>query len=72
MTNLYDAFRDNLESAIAGYPGTFVSICKKAGYDRRYVRKVLTKAKANPTLLFVECMAGALGVDPLDLLGRSR
>ena len=70
--SLYDTFRRNLADAIALHPGTFQAICDRAGYNRGYVRKVLTNRKVNPTLLFVECMAGALGVDPLDLLGRSR
>ena len=70
--SLYDTFRHNLERAIAAHPGTFVSICTKAGYDCGYVRKVLTSKKVNPTLLFVECMAGALDLDPLDLLGERR
>lgn len=70
--SLYDTFRRNLESAIAAHPSTFVSICTKAGYDCGYVRKVLTSKKVNPTLLFVECMAGALDLDPLDLLGERR
>ena len=68
--SLYDTFRCNLADAIDRHPGTFQAICDRAGYNRGYVRKVLTNKRANPTLLFVECMAGALSIDPLDLLGR--
>ena len=70
MTSLYDTFRSNLENAIAHHPSTFQATCDKAGYNRGYVAKVLTKKRSNPTLLFVECMAGALDVNPLDLLAK--
>lgn len=70
--NPREAFRHNLSIAIADYPDTFQSICDRAGYNRGYVRKVLTSVNSNPTLLFVECMAGALDIDPLDLLGERR
>jgi transcriptional regulator with XRE-family HTH domain len=68
MAGLNAAFRTNLARAIEEHPDKMTAICRRAGYDRNYVRRVVIGARPNPTLLFVECMAGALGVDPLELL----
>lgn len=62
------AFRENLRATIKAHPLPTKAICFKAGYNYAHVRKVISGARANPTLQFVEAMAGALGVDPLDLL----
>lgn len=68
MAGLSAAFRANLRRAIEAHPHTKAAICRKAGYDRGYVRRVITGEKPNPTLLFVECMATALGVSVADML----
>lgn len=62
-------FRENLAAAIDRHPGSFVSLCHRTGYSASYVRRVLNGERVNPTLFFVECVAGALNVDPLKLLG---
>lgn len=67
--NLSSTLRANLTTAIAEYSGSFVLLCSKAGYDPTYVRRILKGEKHNPTLYFIECMAAALGADPLELLG---
>lgn len=68
MAGLNDAFRANLRRAMQAHPDKVGVICRRAGYDAGYVRRVITGARANPTLLFVECMATALGVSVADLL----
>lgn len=68
MTSLNTTFRANLSAAIESHPDKTWVICERAGYDVSYVRRVLSGARPNPTLLFVESMAGALGVEVLDLL----
>ena len=65
---LTKASRTNLRAAIKAHPLPTKAICFKAGYNYAHVRKVISGARANPTLQFVEAMAGALGVDPLDLM----
>lgn len=64
-------FRKNLAAAIDRHPGTFVTLCNRTGYSTSYVRRVLNGERVNPTLFFVECIAGALDVDPLELLGAT-
>lgn len=61
-------FRERLAEAIANYSGSFVGLCNRAGYSTSYVRRVMDGERINPTLSFVECMAGALNIDPLKLL----
>jgi transcriptional regulator with XRE-family HTH domain len=65
---LNNKFRENLRAAMRAHPDKALTICHRAGYDYSYVRKVLSGARPNPTLQFVDSMAGALGLDPLDLL----
>lgn len=68
MIMLGNKFRENLRAAMRAHPDKALTICHRAGYDYSYVRKVLCGARPNPTLLFVESMAGALGRDPVELL----
>lgn len=68
-TTLSVALRKNLTEAIHRHPDSFKTICVKAGYSTSYVRRVLKGEKHNPTLYFVECLAEAVGEDPLKLLG---
>lgn len=53
-------FRANLRSAMRAHPMTAEQIARRAGYAPAYVRKVLA-GRANPTLLFADCMAQAVG-----------
>jgi hypothetical protein len=61
-------FRNALASALDASPETFTAVCKRAGYSTCYVRRILVGAKPNPTLLFVESMAAALDLNPLDMM----
>lgn len=61
------AFRKNLRAAMKASPMLIKDICKKAGYDISYVRKVVGTNQVNPTILFAECMAQAVGVELVDL-----
>ena len=67
---LHEMFRRNLRAAIKASGLTIKVVSYRAGYDYAYVRKVMGGAKSNPTLLFVESMAGAIGVPPQELLLR--
>jgi len=69
---LYETFRHNLRAAIKAHPLPLKAISHKAGYNYSYIRAVMSGKKANPTLLFVESMAGALEVTPQDLLTYSQ
>lgn len=64
---LSDTFRSNLRSAMRSNRLTGAEISRRAGYSYCYVRKVLA-GRQNPTLLFVECMAEAVGEDVARLL----
>ncbi len=66
--SLNATFRVRLAAAIRSHPDKTLAICQRAGYDPSYVSRVLSGARPNPTLLFVESMAGALGVEVWDLL----
>ena len=63
-----ETFRANLRQAMREHPMTQVQICRRAGYNVTYVRKVLC-GRYNPTLLFAECMATAVDKSLVDLLG---
>lgn len=63
------ALRKNLRAAMRDSPLTIREICRKAGYNESYVRKVVGGTRYNPTILFAECMATAAGVSLADLLG---
>lgn len=65
-----DVFRHNLRAAIHAHPMRMTDICKVAGYNETYVRKVLG-GKYNPTLLFAECMATAVNKKITELLERT-
>ncbi len=66
--DLNSIFRINLKAAIKAHPKTKKDICLTAGYSPGYVGHVLSGTKPNPSLYFVACMAGALNIDPLELL----
>lgn len=66
---LHQIFRENLRDAIVRHPATFISICNRSGYSPSYVRRFLDGDRSNPTLFFIECIADAVGAEPLELLG---
>ena len=65
---IFPTFRENLRAAIKAHPLPTKAICFKAGYNYAYVRKVISGAKTNPTLQFVESMANAMDLTAWDLL----
>lgn len=65
---LAETFRQNLRAAINERGLSVSAVSRRAGYNNDYARKVLSGRKTNPTLQFVEAMAGAVGVVPTDLL----
>jgi len=69
MTGMRPAFRERLRIAMRADPRTQAEIAKKAGYGASHIRRVLSGERPNPTLQFVEVMAGTLGCEPAWLLG---
>ena len=65
---LAKVFKENLRAAVKAHPLPTKAICHKAGYNYAYVRKVMSGSRTNPTLQFVESMAGAMGLTAWDLL----
>lgn len=65
---IFSVFRENLRAAIKAHPLSTKAICFKAGYNYAHVRKVMSGAKNNPTLQFVESMANAMDLTAWDLL----
>ena len=65
---IFPIFKENLRAAIKAHPLPPKAICFKAGYNYAYVRKVMSGAKTNPTLQFVESMAQAMDLTAWDLL----
>jgi hypothetical protein len=61
-------FRSRLKAEIASQNRSIRWLSWRSGYSEEYIRRILTGAKSNPSLLFVECLADSLEVDPLDLL----
>lgn len=61
-------FRDNLRAAVKDRKTSIKVVSYKAGYNYGYVRKVMSGCRTNPTIQFVEALAGALNMNPLDLL----
>lgn len=67
---LTETFRANLRAAVKASGQTIKVVSHRAGYDYAYVRKVMSAARTNPTLQFVEALAGALNVQPFELLRK--
>ncbi len=61
-------FRSRLKAEIASQNRSVYWLARRSGYSEEYIRRILTGARTNPSLLFVECMAVSLEMDPLDLL----
>lgn len=68
MTDLRHAFRANLTRAVEASPLKRYMIASRSGYSEIYIRRILNGTQDNPTLLFVHCIAKALGTTPADLL----
>lgn len=60
-------FREAMERRRAEVP--MKCIVAESGYSLDYIRRVIRGDQNNPSLLFVEAMAGALGVSVAWLLG---
>ena len=65
---MYERFRHNLRAALRAHPMPLKVIAHRAQYSESHIRKVLSGSKPNPSLKFVDRLAQALGVDPLELL----
>lgn len=68
---LAEIFSQNLREAARQRNIPIKALSHRAGYDYDYVRRILSGKKTNPTLQLVEALAGAVGVDPIDLLKDS-
>ena len=65
---LASTFSNNLQLAIRRSGKSKASVARKAGYSPSYLDRIINGERPNPSLYFVECMAQAVGVDPLSLL----
>lgn len=65
---IHQTLRTRLREYIDRDPRTLAEIYRHAGYSETHTRRVLTGEKPNPTIAFVAAFAGALGVEPTDLL----
>lgn len=71
--SLGDTFRSNLAYHILRVrrEGMLVKQIEfKSGYNRRYIQRIISGEQSNPTLLFVESMAIALGVPVNDMFAK--
>lgn len=71
--SLGDTFRANLAYHILRVrrEGMLVKQIEfKSGYNRRYIQRIISGEQSNPTLLFVESMAIALGVPVNDMFAK--
>ena len=72
MSELHRTFCERV-AQVAERDGRPLSvIARRAGYHPTYLQATLRGEKHNCTLQYVESIAGALGVDPLWLLGGIR
>ena len=72
MSELHRTFCERV-AQIAERDGLSLSaIARRAGYDPTYLQATVRGKRHNCTLEYVESIAGALGVDPLWLLGGMR
>lgn len=65
---LQETFRANLLAAIRRDGRPIKDIARVSGYSESHVRRMIKGHKPNPSLLVVQCLAEALGVEPSDML----
>lgn len=70
--DLRHTFRANLKRAVEASPERRYMIAYKSGYSAVYIRRVMAGTQDNPTLLFVHCIAKALGTTPAALLEETK
>lgn len=63
MSALNERFRINLVQAVEADGRSLAAIARRSGYDRNYIKRVMTGAKPNPTLQFVQVMNDTFGKD---------
>ena len=61
MTALNERFRNNLIDAVKADGRSLAAIARRSGYDRNYIKRVMTGVRPNPTLQFVQVMSDTLG-----------
>lgn len=66
--SLPSVFCANLRAMVKADPRPMKVIAWRAGYNEKYIRRLMYGIQRNPTLLFVESMAEALGVCPLEMM----
>lgn len=70
MSSLGTTFRQRLREAMAARSVKVSALAHKSGYSEEHIRRVLNGTRPNPSLMFVECVSGALEISPLTLLGE--
>jgi transcriptional regulator with XRE-family HTH domain len=73
MSDVHATLRERLNEALDRHPDHIKVIAERAGYNREYVASLAGRRKGrtfSPTIGAVWAIAGALGVDPLWLLGK--
>lgn len=71
--DIHAVLRQRLNEALDAHPDTLAAISRRAGYDPNYVGSLTGRRKRrnfNPTIGAIWAIAGAMGVDPLWLLGK--
>lgn len=63
------AFRQNMRAQRVARGLSQEALAVTAGYCESYISRVERGSKPNPSLAFVETIAGALGCAPAELLG---
>lgn len=72
-TDVHETLRQRLNEALAAHPDSLAVISRRAGYNANYIGSLTGRRQrrnSNPTIGAVWAIAGAMGVDPLWLLGN--
>lgn len=69
--SVHQTLAHNLRTAIDSSSLQIKQICHTSGYSPSYIGKVLA-GMANPTLMFIDCMAKTLNVTPARLLNEEQ
>lgn len=65
---LHRKFQARLRQAIDDGHGV-TALARRSGYSRKHIRAVANGERTNPTLAFVEAIAGVIGMNPIEMLG---
>lgn len=64
---MHTTFRERLIRAL-DTELSIAELARRSGYSARHIGAIVNGSRMNPTLAFVEAVAGAIGMDPLDML----